>query len=163
MARKLAGYWGKRTDFQRNSNHPESLIFQGFSDITEHTGTRLKTRFFELLSGTPPVRIRAGTPQKTPKAFVFQGFSALFFIYTCYYLTQIIYCGRSASLRLRTLYSWKILANQISKKTPFLLMKIAFLLIGWEIVLKILLIEMCAYYSPTLFYPVPFNPLVILC
>ena len=24
--------------------------------------------------------------------------------------------------------------------------------------LKILLIEMCAYFSPTLFYPVPFNP-----
>jgi hypothetical protein len=26
-----------------------------------------------LLSGTPPVRIRAGTPQKTPNAFVFKG------------------------------------------------------------------------------------------
>lgn len=28
--------------------------------------------------------------------------------------------------------------------------------------LKILLIEMCAYYSPPLFYPVPFNPLSLL-
>ena len=44
-----------------------------------------------------------------------------------------------------------------------MLMKIDFLLIGTKIVLKILLIKKCAYNSSTLFYPVPFNPFVILC
>ena len=42
-----------------------------------------------------------------------------------------------------------------------MLMKIDFLLIGTKIVLKILLIEKCAYNSSTLFYPVPFNPFVM--
>ena len=42
-------------------------------------------------------------------------------------------------------------------------MKIDFLLIAQKIVLKILLIKKCAYNSSTLFYPVPFNPFVILC
>ena len=39
------------------------MIFQGFLDITGHTGTRLKTRFFELLSGRSGVRITSGTPK----------------------------------------------------------------------------------------------------
>ena len=81
MARKLAGYWGKRTDFQRNSNHPESLIFQGFSDITEHTGTRLKTRFFELLSGRSRVRIAPGAPKAESPLYVLKGFRLFCYIF----------------------------------------------------------------------------------
>jgi hypothetical protein len=53
-------------------------------------------------------------------------------------------------------------ANQISKIFQFLLIKIGFLLIAQKIPRKSLLIEMCAYYSSILFYPVFFNPLVIL-
>ena len=38
-------------------------MFQGFSDITGHTGNHLYNKFSELLSGTPPVRIRASAPK----------------------------------------------------------------------------------------------------
>ena len=117
---------------------------------------------------TPKRKVRGSNPRKDAKnnaeSLCLRCFSALFFY------PSVLQPGTDYPLRafgfisVADTISLKILDNQISKKTPFLLMKIAFLLIVWEIVLKILLIEMCAYNSPTLFYsPVPFNLFIILC
>ncbi len=64
--------------------------------------------YLSRIEGPPPKRNAPGSNpgRDATKNAESLCFSRVFgFIYTCYNLTQIIYCGRSASLRLRTLYS----------------------------------------------------------
>ena len=51
-------------------------MFQGFSDITGHTGNHLYNKFSELLRGRPGVRIPFGAPDNNAESLCFQGFSA---------------------------------------------------------------------------------------
>ena len=91
--------------------------------------------YLSRIEGPPPKRNAPGSnpgrdATKNAESLDFSRFLALLFLYesntTRYWLSTVdillrFGCGRSFP---------KNLANQISKKTPFLLMKIAFLLIG---------------------------------
>ena len=66
--------------------------------------------YLSRIEGPPPKRNAPGSnpgrdATKNAESLCFSRVFGFIFIYTCYNLTQIIYCGRSASLRLRTLYS----------------------------------------------------------
>ena len=54
-------------------------MFQGFSDITGHTGNHLYNKFSELLRGRPGVRIPFGAPDNNAESLYFQRFSAFLF------------------------------------------------------------------------------------
>ena len=54
-------------------------MFQGFSDITGHTGNHLYNKFSELLRVSCEFDSRRGGPKAQPKSLVKSGFSAFFY------------------------------------------------------------------------------------
>lgn len=102
------------------------MIFQGFSDITGHAGTRLKTSSFELLSGRPLVRIQPGVPDFLSKALAARAFVFLpFLVFSCSIL--------HAFSRLRSLFArgWAAAASNACSPRRFYPWS-SFCSVSWE-------------------------------